>query len=156
MRDHSLNRTRTRFAEEGEELILHKFETGALCFASVSDLIELENQAASEPDTLWGAVKAWLSPGRSAQPQIITIPSGTRLMLGDVPRTVQNSLYIGPSEVVVFTEISSRKYSYRDALLLPNGTRVLLQDLPEGLHVIVLSTSPEPSAKSAITELNAA
>lgn len=56
----------------------------------------------------------------------------------------------------MFTELSSRSYSYRDALLLPNGTRVLLQDLSEGLHAIVLSTSPGPLAKSVTAAVHAA
>jgi hypothetical protein len=56
---------------------------------------------------------------------------------------VQKFLRIGTPEVVTFTEVSERTYSYRDALLLQNGTRVLLQDLPEGFRAIVLSVSPD-------------
>lgn len=155
MCDYSLYTTQNRLAEEGEELILHRFATGSLGFASVSDLAERERQTKCESDSFWAAMKAWLLPSRSTQLPAICIPPGTRLLLGDVPQTVQASLCVGSAEVVVFTEVSGRSYSYRDAVLLPNGTRVLLQDLPEGIHAIVLFTSPESAAKPAQTEVYA-
>lgn len=156
MCDYSLYTTQNRLAEEGEELVLHRFATGTLGFASVSDLAERETLSKCEPDSFWAAMKALLSPKKSTQLPAICIPPETRLLLGDVPRTVQAALCIGCAEVVVFTEISSRSYSYRDALLLPNGTRVLLQDLPEGIHAIVLFTPPESAAKPVQAELTAA
>lgn len=83
----------------------------------------------------------------------VCIPPESRLLLDDVPKCVQISLCIASPEIVVFTEISNRPYSYRDALLLPNGTRVLLQDLSPGIHVVVLSTSTEPAAKPISEEV---
>ena len=156
MCDYSPYTTQTRLPEDGEELVLHTFETGTLGFAPASDLLNLQSGMRSQPDGFWASIKQFLWARRSTRLPAVCIPPGTRLLLGDLPRTVQASLCIAPSEVVVFTELSNRSYSYRDALLLPNGTRVLLQDLPEGLHAIVLSTSSQPSAKPEHAELYAA
>ncbi len=38
MCDYSLYTIQNRLAEQGEELVLHKFQTGTLGFASVSEL----------------------------------------------------------------------------------------------------------------------
>lgn len=156
MCDYSLYATPNRLAQEGEDLVIHKFGTGSVGFASASDLVELESQSKCEPDGFWAAIKGLLSPQRSTRLPAICVPPGTRLLLGEVPRTVQTSLCVEPSEIVVFIELSSRSYSYRDALLLPNGTRVLLQDLPEGIHAIVLSTSPVSPAQPEQAEVYAA
>jgi hypothetical protein len=156
MCDYSLYTIQNRLAEEGEELVLHKFETGTLGFASVSDLLNLETTKKCDRDSFWTTITAWLLRGRAAPVTAVCIPPGTRLFLTDVPRNVQRSLCIAASEVVVFTELSSRSYSYRDALLLPNNTRVLLQDLPEGIRAIVLPMSPEPAAIPVRTETYAA
>lgn len=101
-------------------------------------------------------MKQWLLGRGTLLVSAVCIPPGARLLLTGLPRKVQASLQVRPSETVVFTEISDRSYSYRDALLLLNGTRVLLQDLPEGLHAVVLSTSREPGRRSAREELSAA
>ncbi len=149
MCDYSLYSIQNRLAEEGEELVLHRFETGTLGFASVSDL---SARAITEdnPIGFWPRLRQWLFLEASARVPAVCIPPGSRLLLADVPRTVQASLQVKCSEVVSFTELTDRSYAYRDAIVLPNGTRVLLQDLPEGIHVLVLSTSLDTSAKSPI------
>jgi len=156
MCDYSLYAIHNRLAEEGEELILHRFEAGTLGFASVSDLIKLDSTKKSKRDSIWTSMRDWLFPQRSEALPAICIPPGTCLLLTDVPRNVQRILCIAPSEVVVFTELSHRSHFYRDALLLTNGTRVLLQDLPEGIHAIVLSTSSESSVMPVHTDTCAA
>jgi hypothetical protein len=144
MCEYSLHAPPNRLPDEGEELVLRRFETGTLGFASASDVAGIEQQSEKEePDSLWRAIKALLSPEKPPRLREVCIPPGTRLLLNNVPDRVQKSLCMACSELAEVTEISSRSYSYRDALLLPNGTRVLLQDLPEGIHVVVLSLSPE-------------
>ncbi len=138
MCDYSLCAIPNRLAEEGEELILHKFETGSLGFASVSDR-NRRQASVSKADSYWATIKKWLLLRRTDGGMVICIPPGTRLLLTDIPLPVQVSLHISSLELVVFTELSDRSYSYRDALLLPNSTRVLLQDLPPGIHAVVLS-----------------
>jgi hypothetical protein len=155
MCDYSLFAKRNRLAEEGEELVVHRFETGSLGFASVKDLQLKANRERGE-DSLWSKIKDWVSAGSSVTVPSVCIPPGARLLLDDVPRSIQKSLRIRPSEVVIFTEISSRSYSYRDALILPDGTPVLLQDLSEGIHAIVLSLSPDVSAELVNVEVRLA
>jgi hypothetical protein len=153
---YSLYWNKTRLAEEGEELILHKFETGTLGFAAVADITKAEAALRATPDTFWAKVKDLFRGRAPVSFPAICVPPGTRLLLSDLPVTVQKSLYVEPSETVIFTQISERAYSYRDALLLPNGTRVLLQDLPEGIHALVLSMSPESLSRPVQEELRVA
>src|SRR5689334_16474427 len=143
MCDYSLYTIPNRLAEEGEELVLRKFETGTLGFAPLSDLISLESTTTTKTGGFWSMLKDFVSPPRPPKLTAVCIAPGARLLLTGVPWKIQTSLCVGRSERVVFTELSERSYSYRDALLLRNGTRVLLQDLPEGLHAVVLSTSSE-------------
>lgn len=144
MCDYSLYAIPNRLARDGEELVLYRFESGTIGFASVCDLREVRIQPRSDGKSLWAAVKTLLSPRRCPGLPAICMPPGSRLLLTDVPKQVQTRLCIEESEIAIFTELSSKSYSYRDALLLPNGTRVLLQDLPEGIQATVLSTSPGP------------
>jgi hypothetical protein len=154
MCDYSLYTIQNRLAEDGEELILHKFATGTLGFASASDVSRL-NAPVRETDGFWATMKDWLLQRPAPECCAVCVPPGARLLLSDVSRNVQKSLRIAPSEVAVFIELSDRSYTYRDALVLPNGTRVLLQDLPAGLHAVVLSLSSEAAVKTT-RELHAA
>lgn len=155
MCDYSLYTIPNRLANEGEDLVLHRFATGTLGFASLSDLAQQEIQTRNQPAGFWPAVKAFFAPRRCASLPAVCIAPGTRLLLTEVPKTVQHTLCIGCPELVVFTELSNRSYSYRDALQFPNGTRVLLQDLPEGIHATVLSTVPEFSVDPVHAEVYA-
>ena len=141
MCDYSLYATPNRLAEDGEELVLYRFGTGSMGFASALDLEMQETQAQREG--FWTAVKALFSPRRCEGVTAVCIPPGSRLRLTETPKDLQTRLRIGATEVVSFTEISAWSYSYRDALVLSNGRCVLLQDLPEGLRASVLSLSPE-------------
>jgi hypothetical protein len=146
MCDHSLYSMQDRLAREGEDLTLHRFESGAMGFASTRDLVEYEISKQKESSSFWGTIKDWLLlPSRTQSIPAICVTPGTSLLLTDIPGAIQESLCIEESEIVVFTELHSPAYSFRDALLLPNTTRVLLQDLPEGIHALVLSVLPEVS-----------
>lgn len=155
MCDYSLFTIRNRLAEEGEELVVHRFETGARGFASVKDL-ELPTGKKEEKHCWWSSVKNWLSSISSPPVSAICIPPGARLLLTNVPTEAQEALDIGPSEIAVFTEISNRSYSYRDALILSNGTQVLLQDLAKGTRAVVLSLSSDASEEFANEEMQMA
>jgi len=148
MCDYSPHSIRNRLAEVGEDLVLHKFETGSFGFASAADLRECEVKNEKASSSIWGVMKDWLLlPRHSERLPTICVPPGAQLLLRDIPTKVQASLCIRASEVVVFTELHARRYRFRDALLLPNATRVLLQDLPQGLHAVVLSMSSDTSSK---------
>lgn len=145
MCDYSLYTIPNRLAQEGEDLVLHKFATGTLGFASVSDL-KLGEQPKTEPVGFWSNLKAMLSLRPCPTVPAVCIPPGARLVVTEVPKKVQSCLQISAMETATFTEISSRKYSYRDALVFPGGKRVLLQRLPEGIraHVLALATESSP------------
>lgn len=148
MCDYSPRSIRNRLAEEGEELVLHRFETGSLGFASASDLDECEEASEKISSSVWTVLKDWLLlPRHAARVPPICVPPGAQLLLSDIPVNVQTSLCIRSSELAVFTELHARSYRFRSALLLPNATRVLLQDFPEGLHALVLSMSSDTSSK---------
>ena len=143
MCDYSLYSVQNRLAEDGEELVLHRFETSTLGFVSASDLVNWECARKSDSG-FWSTMREWLLPRQTRRLPAVCIPPGTLLQLSEVPVDTQAFLSIGSSEIVTFDEISSRSYSYRDALCLSDGTRVLLQDLPAGIHALVLPASPEP------------
>lgn len=143
MCDYSLFTIRNRLAEEKEELVIHRFETGARGFASIKD-IETQTNIPIDKSSLWSIVKSWASSLRPISVPAVCIPPGALLLI-NAPPHARESLEIGATEVAVFTEISNRSHSYRDALILSNGTQVLLQDLAEGTRALVLSlTSEEP------------
>jgi hypothetical protein len=156
MCNHSLRTIQNRLVKEGEKLLSHRFESGTLGFASVSDVVEWRRATDGEISGFWSTMKDWLFPRPAPRLPALYIPPGTQLLLSEVPPRTQVALGLGSSELVTVTEVSNKSYSYRDALLLPNGTRVLLQDLPEGLHALVLSKSPEPFAKRVHPELQMA
>lgn len=141
MCDYSLHTVPNRLADQGEELVLHRFTTGTLGFASVIDLERQEKETPAEPKGFWAALKGFLSPRCCPEIAAVCVPPGARLFIADVPIELRNFLRVSPSEMTVFTEISHQRYSYRDALVFSNGKRVLLQHLPEGLRAFVLSTS---------------
>lgn len=154
MCDYSLDMSQSRLAEDGEQLVLHRFGTGTLGFVSLRDL----DHPLGSPNRsgFWAALKERLLCQTTDKAPAICIPPGTRLFLTDVPPKAQKSLQIGPSEMVVFRELPNPSHAYRDALQLPNGTHVLLQDLAEGIHAFVLSTSLDSDAESEIDELEKA
>lgn len=149
MGNYSIYSVSSRLAEQGEELVLYRFESGVLGFASDADLGMASEKLREEPQTLWSRVKELMVGRRAPRFPSVCVPPGARLLLDGVPQNVQASLQVAPSEVVVFAEISDRSYSYREVLLLPDGTRVLLQDLPEGVHAVVLGLSSEEEESHA-------
>ena len=142
MCDYSLYTIPNRLAQEGEELVVHRFPSGTLGFASCADLVKAREPAEVRPVTFWSRVREFFLVRSTPAVCAICVAPGARLLLQDLPARVQNSLQIGPSEVAVFTEITERTYTFRDALLFSNGRRVLLQELPEGLRALVLTLAP--------------
>ncbi len=126
MCDHLFDSTQDRLAREGEDLTLHRFESGEMGFASDTDLIEYEISKRKAASSFWGTVKDWLLlPSGSQTIPAVCVTPGTTLLLTDIPKAIQSSLCIEESEIVVFSELHSPAYSFRDALVLPNTTRVL-------------------------------
>lgn len=126
MCDYSLAGVPNRLAMEGEELVVHRFPTGALGLTS--------------PHT--SPVRSWLSKvGLARVTPAVCLPPGTRLLLRDIPTDLQDALGVGAAEEVTFVQQSAEVYRYRDAVRFQNGRKILLQHLRCSQRVDVLSLS---------------
>ncbi len=140
MCDYSLMSVPNRLAQEGEDLVAHRFPTGSLGLASPADL---RRATAPQPvqRSWWCSVKEFFNPPHVPPVPAVCIPPGSRLELQDIPVRLQRDLGVQPVEMVTFTQISPAANSYRDAVRFSNGREVRLQELREGQHVRVLDLS---------------
>jgi len=141
MCDYSLMAVPNRLAQEGEELVTHRFPTGSLGLASPADLKRATAAPTPAHRTLWCTVKEFFNPPKTEPVPAVCIPPGARLELQDIPVRLQHDLGVRPAETVTFTQISAAANSYRDAVRFCNGREVRLQELREGQHVRVLDLS---------------
>ena len=118
MCDYSLAGLPNRLAVEGEQLVVHRFETGAMGLA---------------PSSL--GLKHFHFPFRTPA---VCIPPGARLRLHDIPAHLQQRLGVGEVEDVSFVQQNAEAFSYRDAVRFRNGKEILLQFLRLGQRVDVL------------------
>ncbi len=135
MCDYSLMGIPNRLAREGEDLVLHEFRTGSRGLTP-----SVTNTDAHMRRESFGMVKRLfgkLEPEEVA----VCIPPGARLLLSDIAEDVQNSLAVGASEEVTFTQLTATANAYRDAVRFANGHEILLQRLNEGQRVRVLQLS---------------
>ncbi len=140
MCDYSLMAVPNRLAQEGEDLVAHRFPTGSLGLASPADITRAANPVPAQK-TFWAKVKEFFQPPEESPVAAVCIPPGARLRLDDIPERLQNELGVGPAEEVTFTQISAAARSYRDAVRFLNGREVRLQELREGQRVRVLDLS---------------
>jgi len=141
MCDYSLMAVPNRLAQEGEDLVTHRFPTGSLGLASPADLKRAADPPTPARKSFWCAVKDFFNPPKTEPVPAVCIPPGARLRLQDVPARLQHELGVGVAEDVVFTQISAAVNSYRDAVRFPNGREVRLQELREGQRVRMLDLS---------------
>jgi len=141
MCDYSLMAVPNRLAQEGEDLVAHRFPTGSLGLASPADITRAANPVPAAQKTFWLKLKEFFQPPEEAPVCAVCIPPGARLILEDIPARLQNELCVGPVEEVTFTQISAAARSYRDAVRFANGREVRLQELREGQRVRVLDLS---------------
>ena len=126
MCDYSLAGVPNRLAVEGEELVVHRFPTGALGLTS--------------PHT--SLARPWFSKVLSARvTPAVCVPPGARLLLRDIPKDLQHALGVGEVEEVTFVQQSAEASQYRDAVCFQNGREILLQQLQCSQRVDVLSLS---------------
>ena len=128
MCDYSLAHFPNRLAVEGEELVVHRFPSGALGLAS---------------------------PDRSLKQLVfrchttaVCVPPGARLLLKDIPKQMQEQLGVGEIEEATFVEQGFEAFRFRDAVCFANGRTVLLQRLPCGLRVRILSLNAVAQART--------
>jgi hypothetical protein len=132
MCDYSLMGLPNRLAREGENLAVHKFSSGSLGLG---------------PPTVathgfWAALKACFA---EPTPMVVCVPPGARLLLRDIPRSIQAELGVGPEEEAVLIQKGQLENSYRDTIRFANAQEILFQRLSAGQRVQVLSlASAEP------------
>ncbi len=143
MCDYSLYAVPNRLAEDGETVVLHKFGTGTIGFASVMDVPPKQIAKATGWKGFCVGFKSLFTPRSCPVVPAVCMPPGTRLMITEMPSESSRRLWLRPGDSAIVTEITSQSYSYRDALILPNGRCVLLQELPEGMKAMVVSTGVE-------------
>ena len=161
MCDYSLHVYPTRLAADGEELVVHRFGGTSLGLASPSDLRPFITASAcdatSKKPWSWAAIKEWfLANGPQGQPDkripAVCVPPGARLLLKDIPKSLQRELGVGEVEEVKFVEISAQANTYRDAVRFKNSRKLLLQALREGQRVTVLSAALRETEETVALE----
>ena len=142
MCDYSLMCLPNRLAVEGEQLVAHRFPTGAVGLASPSDLRKAAGEPRdwTEPAQGMSVIRSWLSPQRPKMERIpaVCVPPGAQLLLREISERMQRELDIGAAEEVTFIQLSAHAYEYRDGVRFTNGRQILLQRLQEGQRVEVL------------------
>jgi len=145
MCDYSLHAFPTRLAEAGEELVVHRFGGGSLGLASPKEVCPAvkarQDDSERRPFWSWQNIKSWFEAVHNAprRPAAVCIPPGAKLVLRDIPRSLQRELGTGEFEEVTFVQTSANVNTYRDAIRFANGKQLLLQALREGQRVAVVS-----------------
>jgi len=136
MCDYSLHGIENRLAEEGEVLVVHRFDSGSKGLTSPEYL---------EPTELpkgWMAILKTMFAAR-ARVCAVCIPDGAQLVLNGISPTLQQTHDLCETEMVTFRQLSASAGTYRDAFEFRNGVKVRLQDLEEGQSAEVVALSSE-------------
>ncbi|MGH9632250.1 MAG: hypothetical protein ACRD7E_28435 [Bryobacteraceae bacterium] len=155
MCDYSLHGNATRLAEEGEQLVVHRFPTSSIGLASPSEIDKPTTRPAITSRTWWSwsAIKDWFCAGLgSTTVKAVCIPPGAKLVLRDIPNDLRQELSVGPEEEVTFVQLSASVNTYRDGVRFSNGRQVLLQRLREGQRADVLALSSEDTPAPEVLE----
>jgi hypothetical protein len=150
MCDYSLMALPNRLALGGEELVSHKFQTGAMGLISSAEgkLID----AASRPKGLVQRLRCLLNPPPTRQCTAVCVPPGARLSVRDIPLPLQREIGLqGDMQEVIFTQTGAG-IGFRDALRFSNGREISLQRLSEGQRVRILSLSSVEESTPALDE----
>lgn len=143
MYDYSLMAIPNRLAVSGEELVIHRFEAGAVAgLASPCDLRKRQEHRRVQNHGLWQKLREFFDPSSGPAIPAVCIPPGARLLVRDIPANMRRECGIQKDiEEAVFTQITAAESTYRDAVRFPNGCEVLLQRFAEGQRVRILSLS---------------
>ena len=136
MCDYSLQGIRNRLAEQGETLVVHRFQTGSKGLAAPESIQHVEG-----PRTWMATLKRLFA--MHTEECAICIPDGAQLLLSGIPARLQRHHGLSATEPVIFRQLSADAATYRDAVEFKNGARVRLQELDEGQSVRVLALSSE-------------
>jgi hypothetical protein len=139
MCDDSLHGLPSRLAVQGEELVAHRFCTGAVGLASPAELRRCIGSASDRKRHWWSLISAETLPQVASEAPAVCVPPGAQLQLLDIGVTIQSELGVGPIETVTFTQTDAASGTYHDTVHFTNGRWILLQVLKEGQRVRVLS-----------------
>ena len=148
MCDYSLMSVPNRLAQDGEDLVTHRFPSGSIGLVSQSDLRANTDPMPGLRRRFWLALKEAFAGCATSSVPAVCIPPGARLLLQDIPEHLQHEIGVGAAEPVVFTQITAAPHSYRDSVRFGNGHEILLQRLSEGQRVRVLTLGTEDAAAS--------
>jgi len=139
MCDYSLMALPNRLAVSGEELVSHKFQTGAMGLISNAEA-KLMDEAA-KPKGFVQRLRSLLNPPHARQCTAVCVPPGARLSVRDISSQLQREIGLpGDVQEVTFTQTGAG-IGFRDAMRFSNGRELSLQRLSEGQRVRVLSLS---------------
>lgn len=139
MCDYSLMALPNRLAVSGEELVSHKFQTGAMGLISSAEAKLIDE--ASKPKGFVQRLRCLLNPPHTRQCTAVCVPPGARLSVRDISSQLQREIGMqGDTQEVVFTQTGAGT-GFRDALRFSNGREFSLQRLSEGQRVRILSLS---------------
>src|SRR6266545_5544917 len=116
MCDYSLMSVPNRLARDGEELVTHRFESGALGLASQADLEPKTDPLPPPRWTFWTPVKEAFALRAPRSVCAVCVPPGARLLLQDIPERLQHEIGVAADEPVIFTQITATPYHYRDSV----------------------------------------
>lgn len=143
MCDYSLERYDSTLAQEGQNLVTHRFDSGSM--GLINDPRDVQTPTKTG---IAGRIMNLVTNTQSAPTQHcpVCVPPGAILQV-----THQD----GSVHTVKFDQITMEAFRYRDAFEYPDGRKVLIQKIPEGTRVTVLSlskTDPEPTPNQANLE----
>ena len=145
MCDYSLHGLPNRLAKEGEDLVAHRFPTGAIGLTSPAELCRMADSTRPQKKGFWSLIKsAFVPPGMPEIPAVC-VPPGAKLRMLDIPANLQTELGVSAREEVVFTQTGLSPHTYHDAVRFSNGRQILLQLLREGQRVQVFSLALDES-----------
>jgi hypothetical protein len=148
MCDYSLHGIRSRLAEKGELLMVHRFSTGSKGLTA-PDYLPAEPKAKG----LIAILKTMLAgqPNECA----VCIPDGARLRIDNIPPMLRESHELSSTELVTFRQLSPDANTYRDAVEFSNGAKVRLQELENGqrFQVLALSSEEAPTQEEIVVPI---
>jgi hypothetical protein len=142
MCDYSLMAIPNRLAVSGEDLVVHRFEAGSVVgLASACDLRKRQEYRKVQPHGFWPRLKDFFTPSDAPAIPAVCIPPGARLLVQDIPPTLQHECGFHEAEEAIFTQITAAADTFRDAVRFQNGVAVLLQRFAQGQRVRVVDLS---------------
>ena len=147
MCDYSLASYPNRLAREGDELIVYRFSSGAKGLTSlgewesVRDTVPVRRKGIRSVLSAIQSLISGICESSDNHGTVVCIPHGARLLLRDIPASLQTRVGVIQIEEVTFTQTNSDDFTYRDAVRFRNGREISLQLLNEGQRVRVLNLS---------------